>query len=78
MYGAIIGDLAGSIYEYEQFKEIVKNDELIYLYEDNNQTVTIKHDIDYIKNEQGEKIDFWYKEYIKNMESIGYICQIQK
>ena len=34
MWGAIIGDLAGSIYEYEQEKEIkeIKNEEIIKKY----------------------------------------------
>lgn len=74
MYGAIIGDLAGSIYEYDQIKEI-KNIQVKNIIEKNSfysdDTILTIAIIDAIKNDKN--YDKYLREYIKNILNINLI-----
>ena len=70
MYGAIIGDLAGSIYEYEQTKEI-KSIKMNKIIEDNSfysdDTILTIAIIDAIINDKN--YDFYLKKYINKYKN---------
>ena len=67
MYGAIIGDLAGSIYEYEQTKKI-KNININKIIEDNafysDDTILTIAILDAINN--GCNYDYYLRKYIRD------------
>ena len=70
MYGAIIGDLAGSIYEYDQIKEI-KNIKMNNLIENNafysDDTILTIAILDAIKH--NKKYDKYLRKYIKKYKN---------
>lgn len=64
--------------QYNSVKGISDTEEVTYKFDDKNQTVTAEYKINKLTDSEGNKIELWYKEYIKNIELSGYTCKIIK
>ena len=64
--------------QYNSIKEIPNTEEVTYNFDDKNQTVTAEYKINELTDLEGNQINLWYKEYIKNIELSGYNCKITK
>ena len=64
--------------EYDVVKTLKNTDEVTYSFDDEQKTLLADYKINYITNSDGEKIDIWYKQYIKNLEASGFNCKIVK
>lgn len=67
-----------NIDQYNLVKEIPNTEEVTYKFDDKNQTVTAEYKINKLTDSEGNMIELWYKEYIKNIELSGYVCKIIK
>lgn len=64
--------------QYNSVKGISDTEEVTYKFDDKNQTVTAEYKINKLTDSEGNRIELWYKEYIKNIELSGYTCKIIK
>ena len=64
--------------QYEVAKTIENTDTVTYSFDDDKMTMLADYGTSYIQNDSGEKINIWYKEYIKNLETAGYTCKLVK
>lgn len=63
---------------YNIAKTIENTDTVTYSFDDGQKTLLADYQVSNITNSDGEKINIWYKEYIKNLELSGYSCKIVK
>lgn len=64
--------------QYNSVKGISDTEEVTYKFDDKNQIVTAEYKINKLTDSEGNRIELWYKEYIKNIELSGYTCKIIK
>lgn len=64
--------------DYESAKQLENTDNMTYSYDDSKKSVLVDYGISYIQNSEGEKVNIWYKDYIKNLESTGFTCKLTK
>lgn len=64
--------------QYDLAKSIENTDTITYSYDDDKKTILIDYGTNIIKDENGEKVNIWYKEYIKNLENSGFTCKMIK
>lgn len=64
--------------QYELVKSMENTDTTTYLFDDDKKTVLTDYGISIVQNGTGEKVDIWYREYIKNLEKAGFSCKIVK
>lgn len=64
--------------QYELVKSMENTDTTTYVFDDDKKAVLTDYGTSIVQNETGEKVDIWYQEYIKNLESLNYKCTILK
>lgn len=64
--------------QYDLAKSVENTDDVTYSFNDDKKTMLIDYGITAIKNDNGETINIWYKDYIKNLETAGFSCKIVK
>lgn len=64
--------------QYEFAKSMESTDTTTYVFDDDKKTVLTDYGTSIVQNETGEKVDIWYQEYIKNLETAGFSCKIVK
>lgn len=64
--------------QYQAAKTIENTDNVTYSFDDERLILIADYGTNYIKNSDGVKIDIWYKDYIKNLETTGFTCKVEK
>lgn len=64
--------------QYNAVKEIPNTEEATYIFDDKTKTVTSEYNLSEMTDADGNQVQIWYKEYVKNIEESGYKCKVIK
>lgn len=63
---------------YNTAKTIENNEQITYTFDDTKKTLIADYGISNVTDSDGNNINIWYKDYIKNIEKSGFVCQMIK
>ena len=64
--------------QYNLAKDIPSTDDVSYEFDDKNNKIIVEYKENQVTDSNGNLVEVWYKEYIKNIELSGYTCKMKK
>lgn len=64
--------------QYEFAKQVQNTETVTYSFDDNSKSVLSDFGTEELKDADNNKVNIWYRDYIKNLELSGYTCKLLK